>query len=260
MGGSPSRVTKADRYADDPATVDDILNNVDTGDVILFRGNGATAQLVRLWEWCNYSHVGMVHKRTFPGCSEPLVCLWESVGHLDTLPCLLHGRQKTGPRLVSLRDKLNGYIAGSGGWQEVRICVVKLIPQPLDAWGTLDANLMAFQHQICGHSVYPTPPQLVSEGMWTLPMGAPIHSPYMPSAPPSPPPPSVYTCEKLIAVTLVRMQAYQSTLNVDRIHLPSFIDGSISEQDRHLAVLDVNNYHWTVKRGMPPHSNVIHYA
>lgn len=258
MGGSPSRTAKADHYSEQTATVDEILNNVDTGDVILFRGNGASAQWVRLWEWCNYSHVGMVHKRTFPDCPEPQVCLWESVGHLDTLSCLLHGRQKTGPRLVSLRDKLNTYIAGSGGWQEVRICVIKLIPQPLDALGTLDANLVAFQNQICGHSSYPTAPQLVSDGMWSLPMGAPIHSPSPHALPP--PVTTHYTCEKLIAISLVRMQAYQTTLNVDRVHLPSFIDGSISEQDRHLAVLDVNNYHWTVKRGGPPPLTVIHYA
>lgn len=256
MGGSPSRVPKEDFYPDRTVTVDELLSALSTGDIVLFRGNGTSAWWIRLWEMCAYSHVGMVHVRTFEGHSEPTVCLWESVGHIDNLVCLLHGRQKTGPRLVSLRDKLNTYIAGSGGWRETKICVIKLHPQPMEAGQHLDRNLTAFEEQICGRTNYPNAEEMVAGALWQLPMGAPISpAPTLHSMDRwAPQPRTDYNCIQLIATTLIRMGAYASTLNTDRITLNSFLDGSITEQDRYLAVLDQVNYHWTVKPSPPPPS------
>lgn len=258
MGASPSRAPKTNQYPAATLTVDELCSHLNTGDLIFFQGYGVRAWGVRMWEWSDYSHVGMVHRRTFPGMSDPEVCLWESVGHLDHLHCLLHNRQKTGPRLVSLRDKLNSYIAESGDLRLVKVCVVQLLPQPMEAAGVLDRNLCAFQDQICGRAMYPSPYELSAEELWsTLPIhAAPPPQPMwhlpMGDHPHIPTHNRSYTCVQLVTTTLVRMQAYNSTLDVDRVHLRGILDGYISEQDRRLAVLDVNNFHWTVKPPSPP--------
>ena len=228
MGGSASKVPKVDNYPEQPVSVDELLPLLSTGDIILFRGCGTSAWWVRLWEMCNYSHVGMVHKRVLDGHSEPTVCVWESVGHLDNMPCLLHGRLKSGPRL----------------------CIIKMQPHRTEDSIALDQHLSAFEDYTCGRSSYPGSSEVVAGaiGLWKLPMGDDTVSQWQG--------PGVvarvdYTCEQLIAATLVRMQAYSASLDVNRIHLNSFIDGSILETHRRRAVLDQVNYHWTVKPSSP---------
>ena len=253
MGASPSRVPKNNTYLTDPCTVDELMGTLDTGDMILFRGNSMSAWWIRWYEMCDYSHVAMVHIRTLDGDSEPTMCIWESVCHLDNLHCLLHGRVKSGPRLVSLRDKLNDYIAGSGTSREVRLCVVKLRPQPVEARMHLDQNLAGFEDHTCNRSYYPSPMGVVGSamGVWQLPMGDDSLQRHGAA------PRTDYTCEQLIACTLVKMGAYTPTLDVNKIHLKSFLDGSIPEHDRQLAVLDQINYHMIVKPPPPPAHGLI---
>lgn len=282
MGLGPSREAKDDKYPPQPLMVSELLARprdrpdqavLKTGDIIMFSGNGWRAFGTRWVEWCDYSHVGMVHWVSLPGSVEQTCCVWESVGHLDDLSCVLHGRRKTGPRLVPLRDKLDGYIDGSS-WHEVRICHIRLWPHPPQERAALEQALLDFENHLCAGSTYPSPTQLVlSAATWQLPMGMPLDaasstssssSSSASSSTPSSLNPrlATYTCDQLIATTLVQMHAYSSELPVKQIHLASFLNGSILERYRDKAALDQINWHWIVKsdQSPPPRQHPIHYA
>lgn len=231
MGATPS-VQKDNQRPDRPVCLAELLPSLNTGDVVLFCGNGFRATVERWLTWSEYSHVGMVQLRQFPGMPHPTVCLWESVGHLDELPCLLHGRRKTGVRLVTLEDKVNEYIRESP-WSEVRLCVVPMCSRGPDGRAVMDRHLTDYVHQCCGVA-YPT------HTMDILRAG-------FPGLAGDGPPVSGMTCNRLIAETLVRMHAYRKELPVGQITLNSFIDGTITDELQDHGVLDQVNYHWVVK-------------
>jgi hypothetical protein len=245
MGGGPS-VPKCDKYPAQAATIQEILASVNTGDLVYFSGNTWSARLIRLITWYDYSHVGMVHRRVLPGHTEPTVCLWESTGTLDDLPCLLHGNIRTGVRLVSLEAKLRAYIAGNG-WGETRICVVPLRPRGADRDATrrlLEANLTRFEDTVCGTSYSRAAVDLLCAAYGPV-VEAPVDPGQLANL-------HAYTCNQLVAYTLVRMRAYSARVPIMSCSLRSYTDGTgVLPSMCDLAELEQTNWHWRVKTGHP---------
>lgn len=234
MGASAS-LPKENRHAEAPVSVAELLQVVHTGDLLFFRGNGWLATLERWAIWCDYSHVGMVEWRVLPGESRATACLWESVGHLDAHACVLHGRRKTGVRLVRLADKLADYIAGAA-WQETPVCLVQLHARNDAARTEMDRRFRAYIDETCGHE-YSTHAIDIMRSQFPAELGVAA----------APGPTAGYTCNQLVAATLVRMHAYNSHTPVLRLTLRALLDGGLLPQWRDRGELDQINYHFIVR-------------
>lgn len=234
--GAAATVPKQNKYAEVPITVAELLAIVNTGDLLFFRGNSWQSWFERLGIWCNYSHVGMVEWRVLPGHTTATACLWESVGHLDAIPCVLHGRCKSGVRLVRLADRVADYIAGNS-WDETAVCLVQLHARSAERRAEMTQHLARFINETCGDSYSTHSLDILRSQMPDL-LGA-AHMGHL----------AGYTCNQLVAATLVRMRAYNVSTPVTAITLRGLLDGALLERWQALGTLDQTNYHFTVKRG-----------
>lgn len=83
---------------------DQLVPDMQTGDLILFNGQYEGSQFIELLEGSEWSHVGMVVR--LPSHEEPL--LWESTS-LVNLPDVIYKDYKPGPKLVILKERLEHY-------------------------------------------------------------------------------------------------------------------------------------------------------
>lgn len=81
-----------------------IKDKLQTGDLVLFSGQYNISKLVERLEHSRWSHVAMVVR--IPEIGEPL--LWESTA-LTNLPDQIYHDNKTGPKIVDLRERLLSY-------------------------------------------------------------------------------------------------------------------------------------------------------
>jgi hypothetical protein len=233
--GAAATVPKENKYAAVPVSVDELLRVVQTGDLLFFRGNSWQSMLERLFIWCSYSHVGMVEWRVLPGHTVATACLWESVGHLDAHTCVLHGRRKTGVRLVRLADKLADYIAGNA-WRETHVCLVQLHARNDAARADMTARMSAFIDQVCGCD-YSTHAIDIMRSQFPSMLGSATPASAV----------AGYTCNQLATATLVRMHAYSSATPAAQITLAGLMDGALLAQWQDKGALDQINYHYTVR-------------
>jgi len=75
-----------------------------TGDLVLFSGQYSISKLVERLEHSRWSHIAMVVR--IPELEEPL--LWESTA-LTNLPDQIYHDNKTGPKIVDLKERLLTY-------------------------------------------------------------------------------------------------------------------------------------------------------
>ena len=233
--GAAATVPKQNIHAEVPLTVDELLAVVQTGDLLFFRGNSWTSWLERLTLWCDYSHVGMIEWRTLPGHTAPTACLWESVGHLDAHACVLHGRCKSGVRLVRLADRLTDYISGNA-WDETAVCLVQLCARNAERRAEMMQRMAAFISEACGDS-YSVHALDILRSQLPDALGI-AHMGHL----------AGYTCNQLATATLVRMRAYNVHTPVPKITLSGLLNGALLERWQELGSLDQTNYHFTVKR------------
>jgi len=231
-----SAVPKRNLHGEVPVTIDEILAVVKTGDLLFFRGNSWTSWLQRLTLWSNYSHVGMVEWRVLPGHTHATACLWESVGHLDAHQCVLHGRCKSGVRLVRLADRIADYAAGT--WDgETPICLIHLHARSAERRAEMEQLMQKFISDACGDS-YSTHVLDMLRSQIPVVLG-PAHMGHL----------AGYTCNQLVTATLVRMRAYSIHTPVEKISLNGLMDGSLLEEWHEYGMLDQTNYHFIVRRG-----------
>lgn len=94
-------------------TWDDLVEQLHTGDLILFKGSGLGSVLITSFTG-RWSHVGMVFTKVIKvenphgrGTTEQkLILLWESVSHPDECVDIVTNSYKDGVRLVDLRKRL----------------------------------------------------------------------------------------------------------------------------------------------------------
>jgi hypothetical protein len=235
--GAAATVPKENSRTHTRTSPSELIATLRTGDVLLFQGNGWQATLERWFTWCEYSHIGMVQWRMLGdtdmhGNRVPTACLWESVGHLDAHTCVLHGRRKTGVRLVRLAEKIDDYIAANA-WREVRVCSIPLHARAAKR-ESMEALFERFVNETCG-----IPYQTSAIGMlcaaYPVEFGAAYATPL-----------SGYTCNQLVAATLVRIHAYKSSMPIGSITLRGFLDGALLDAWSDDAILDQINYHWII--------------
>lgn len=84
---------------------DDIFDQLQTGDLVLFRGSSIGSVVITAFTG-RWSHVGMVHVTSSGGVKK--ILLWESVSHKDGCLDVSNGKpiEKDGVRLVDLRKRL----------------------------------------------------------------------------------------------------------------------------------------------------------
>jgi len=233
--GAAATVPKENKHAAVPVSVDELLAAVHTGDLLFFRGNSWQSMLERWFIWCNYSHVGMVEWRVLPGDSVATACLWESVGHLDAHACVLHGRRKSGVRLVRLAERLADYIGGSVH-RETHVCLVQLHAANDAARDEMTQRLAAYIGHVCGRE-YSTHSIDIMRSQFPTVLGA--AAPVGVTA--------GYTCNQLVLATLVRMHAYSAHTPAAQITLAGLLDGALLAQWQDKGALDQINYHFTVR-------------
>ncbi len=78
------------------------IEDLKSGDVVLFSGKGFISRLIQLATWSPYSHVGLVLK------DKRGTLLWESTT-LSTLPDINTGELTKGVQLVCLKDRIDIY-------------------------------------------------------------------------------------------------------------------------------------------------------
>lgn len=233
MGASPT-VPKKDTTLPFPVALEDLVDELNTGDIVLFCGNSWYATLIRYFVYTPYSHVGMVHRRVPPGGRTPVLCLWESVGHVDDLYCLLHGRKKSGVRLVSFVDKMREYINGAHSLTTA-ICVIRVHPRGSAEAASIAARLEAFEDHHCG-TAYDMNPLHLARCAYPGLLGANVLTPVN----------AAFTCNELIAETLVFTRICSEELPVGMITERHFLTGAILHNFEQDAALAQDNLHLTV--------------
>ena len=81
------------------------MDNLQTGDIILFSGKCNVSKAIKLLTWSKYSHVGMVINDD-PNYDFPL--LYEST-HNDSIKGLDIGKHTQGVQVVPLKDRIEQY-------------------------------------------------------------------------------------------------------------------------------------------------------
>ena len=81
-----------------------IRNELNTGDIVLFSGKGAVSNIIKLFSASKWSHVGMVVKVA----DMDLVLVWESTT-LSTVKDEIDGTFKKGVQTVSLSSRIDTY-------------------------------------------------------------------------------------------------------------------------------------------------------
>lgn len=253
MGGrasTPARTRTTVDCTRDPLRPSDLCapGTLQTGDIVLLNGNSWSAWLTRWATWSNYSHVGLLHWRRLPGHGDrPVLCLWESTRTVDPLPCLLTGRPKSGARLVSFEARLLEYAQGSA-WGDTHICVVPLQFQTEAARAKFEQLLTEFEDQTVGALYAGSASRLIAAAypaeLGTAHLDPSLHS---------------YTCNQLVALTLVRARAFTSGLPDGQITLSGFVDGALQSQWNDLASTQDKNYAFRVvdPQRAPPTASVI---
>lgn len=84
-------------------TLRELEQTCHTGDLLLFSGRGLTSYIISAGTYSPYSHIGMIVSTDRYG-----PCLWES-SFPDGCVDILTGTDKSGPRLIRLRDKISTY-------------------------------------------------------------------------------------------------------------------------------------------------------
>jgi hypothetical protein len=242
--GAYASTPKKDTYVAGDVELSELCSPeyLNTGDIVLMSGNGWLARLIRCFLWTNYSHVGMLHWRVLDGDDRPTLCLWESVGHVDDLHCLLHGRKKSGVRLVRFCDKITSYIDASS-WKRTQVCVVRVHPRSPEYADAIARRLCDFEHEACGTAYDSSVPDLLRAAYPTL-LGANYLSTNATN--------DAYTCNELVAVTLVRTRICSEILPVGSITERSFINGAIGNRYQLDATLAQENIHLTVTNTPAP--------
>jgi len=100
-----------------------------SGALVLFHGTTPRSWFCEWFGWSPWSHIGIVLPPTL-GSVEPRFL--ESVGHADALRCTLCGRSGAGPRVVTLRNRLEQYCAETKTGS-IHMCII-----PLEAWSSAD--------------------------------------------------------------------------------------------------------------------------
>lgn len=231
--GAAATVQKENVYGTGAVTIAQLVSTTRTGDLLFFRGNSWTSTLERWWIWCDYSHVGMVEWRQLPGDSFETACLWESVGHLDRHHCLLRGRRAVGTRLVRLADRLADYVHDTG-WDETMVCLLQLEPHNAAAAQHMQRRLRQFIDQTYGEPYTTSFVNLVRS-----------QSPAFAGAPPMGHR-AGYTCNQLVANTLVYMDAYSTMTPIERITLAGLLRGDLLHAWELRGALSHTNYHFTI--------------
>ena len=91
--------------ARDRITLEDLEQDCQTGDILLFSGEGLFAAFEEFFNYSEWGHVAVVyrHKRWGP-------CVWESSTRDATHDLLTKGSDKDGPRLIRLREKVIKFV------------------------------------------------------------------------------------------------------------------------------------------------------
>lgn len=218
---------------------------LDTGDVILFRGRGWRAKLIELTGWCDYSHIGIVHRYG------SVLYLLESTGHGDGLECVLDlvrpsgkahppGEHKhasdSGARLVLLQDRLRQYIDDSPRDElSVRICIIKSFVTCSRA--LINKRMEAFEDLICGAEYDSSAINFLRDSYVTsfAEVGTLTRM-------------RSFTCTELVAAALVHIGICNGRLAIDEVQRPRyFLDGTINESHwGECGELSVRNEHLVV--------------
>lgn len=117
-----------------------IKDKLQTGDLVLFSGQYSISKLVERLEHSHWSHVAMVVR--IPDIEEPL--LWESTA-LTNLPDQIYHDNKTGPKIVDLKQRLLTYGSDVVPYvppvYAVRQLEAERTPEMLNALSTLFTSL-----------------------------------------------------------------------------------------------------------------------
>lgn len=233
MGGTASTTVQTQDLTKEPLLPSQVCapGVLQTGDIVLFNGSGWRSALIRWFTWSNYTHVGMVHWRRIPGHGDaPVLCLWESTGHADKLPCLLHQRHKSGVRLVPLEHKLLEYVKADP-WGDTRISVVPLQFRSDADRQTFERLLTEFEDRVADTPYAGSASRLLAAGypmeLGTQHLAADIDS---------------YTCNQLVAVTLIRARAFTSSLPDGQITVSGFAEGALDARWSDLATTQGKNF------------------
>jgi len=82
----------------------DLAPTMQFGDLVLFNGKYEGSKVIEFFSRCEWSHVGMVVR--LEGYEQPLI--WEATS-LTNIPDVIYHDNKTGVKLVDLRDRLAHY-------------------------------------------------------------------------------------------------------------------------------------------------------
>ncbi len=82
------------------ATVDDLLQNANNGDLVFMSGDSRGERVCRWFSGSMYSHVGMLFREIHPATGEDVLYIWDAdIGQ----------GYRNGPRVMKLQDKLDKY-------------------------------------------------------------------------------------------------------------------------------------------------------
>ncbi len=103
---------------------ENVREELDTGDIVLFSGKGGISEWIKGFTRSKWSHVGMVIKDK----AWDMVLLWESTT-LSNIDDLETGRKKKGVQLVALSERIDNYT----GEVSVRRLITEKTPQMVEA-------------------------------------------------------------------------------------------------------------------------------
>lgn len=160
-----------------------IKGSLETGDLILFSGQYQISKMVERLERSQWSHVAMVVR--IPNIDNPL--LWESTA-LTNLPDQIYSDNKTGPKVVDLKERLQTYGSDVKPYvppvYSVRKLVVERTPEMIIALQNLFTSL---------HGI-PNPGEW--KMIWEVVMGRFLNIPSKLDN---------YTCGELVAESYIKM-------------------------------------------------------
>jgi hypothetical protein len=229
-----------------PESAYNLANNHDaleTGDVILFQGVGVKGLLIRWATWCDYSHVGVVHRWHYDDGTSDLF-VWESTGHVDGIKCLLHDEPKSGPRLIFLRDRLLRYIEeNSSGDDDIKVCVIRSYVMPPLNRIEMDLRMRVFETHLRDSSYCNNALHFIRNAMWSVTGGRQLDQADGKTE---------YTCAVLVAATLRHLEILDSGLEATSLQRPAdFLnDTELRRVGNTPGFLSMENHHFTlVHRG-----------
>lgn len=247
--------------------------SIKTGDVLLFHGATLWSRIIELFTWSRYSHMGVVvsgadlnavlarraGKDASPDANPPpppprlqlppdALFLFESVGHLDGIACVLHAREKTGVRVVPLARKLAAYQAEDPSGA-AHICLISLEVSLPDLYSVLSARLGQFVCRVCGLD-YDAGVAHTMQELWpgvALPTLQAQHRLAHPGA-------REYNCSELAATALVEMGVLVAEFATNVVLPSSFDSGDALPASAFVtpaAVLSQKHFHIRVAADGP---------